>query len=180
MIKFAVIIAIVTVATYVAASFALQNFLPQSTPLTPEESKNAPLFTVEDINGTKVSLSDFKGKIIVLYFLGTVHDEQLLEIEELWPRYGGENVVVIGLVSPTCDCMKDLIYQVREGRDIKWFLARDDAYTVHTLYAKYIISHGEPYLPTIILIDKNLDVHGSYGFIPASTLSEEIEGLITR
>jgi len=76
--------------------------------------------------------------------------------------------------------MKDLIYQVREEKNITWFLARDDSYTVYGNYAKYVTSHEPPYLPTVILIDKKLDVHGSYGFIPASTLSQEIEGLITR
>ena len=33
-----------------------------------EEGKKAPEFTLEDAEGKKVSLSDFKGKNVVVYF----------------------------------------------------------------------------------------------------------------
>lgn len=179
-IKFAVIILIVAGVIYAAVSTS-QNFSPpQNNPATSELYQPAPLFTISDINGTKISLSNFKGKIIVLYFMGTVYDAEVEEIETLWASYRGKNVVVIGIVGSSCDCTQDLIYKVRKDRDLTWFLARDDAYTTQYLYSKFITSHGEPYFPTIVLIDKNLDIKRVYGFVSASTLSSEIEGLIKK
>ena len=179
-IKFAVIILIVAGVIYAAVS-ASQNFSPpQNNQSTSELSQPAPLFTINDINGTKISLSNFKGKIIVLYFMGTIYDAEVEEIETLWPSYRGKNVVVIGIIGSACSCTADLIYIVRRDRNFTWFLARDDAYTTNNLYAKYITSHGEPYFPTVVLIDKNLYIERAYGFVPASTLSSEIEGLIKK
>jgi peroxiredoxin len=181
-IKLAIIIVIVTAVLYVAVSLWSQNSSPQqNTPSTPEISGPAPLFTIQDINGTQFSLNDFKGKIIVLHFMGNINDEEIDEIGKLCPVYCGENMVAISVTGPTCECTKIQLYQMREVKKVTWFLGQDDtSYTTYNLYAKYITSHGEPYFPTVVLIDKNLNVKGAYGFVNASTLSSEIESLINQ
>jgi len=179
--KIGVIIAIVAVAAYVAVSFASQNFSPQqNTQSTTELSKHAPLFTTSDINGTQVSLNDFRGRIVVLYFMKTLYDAQLDEILEIWPSYCGKNVVLISMLDPACECTRTDLLTQRQARQMTWFVVIDAGYAIFPLYSKYIVSHGEPYLPTIILIDENLDIARVYGFVPASTLSLEIEGLINK
>lgn len=176
-IKFAVIILIIAGVIYAAVSAFLP---PQNNSSTYGLSGSAPLFTIDDINGTEISLSDFKGKIVVLYFIGSIYEAEINEIDAIWASYRGENVVVIGVINPTCSCTVDLIYTVRRDRNFTWFLARDDAYVTNSLYSKSITSHGEPYFPTVVLIDKNLDIARVYGFVPASTLSSEIESLIKK
>jgi thioredoxin-dependent peroxiredoxin len=61
----------------------------------------APAFTVKDTNGNTVSLSDFKGKTVVLYFYpkddtpGCTKEAQ--GFRDAYPEYQGKEMVVLGV-----------------------------------------------------------------------------------
>jgi thioredoxin-dependent peroxiredoxin len=61
----------------------------------------APDFTVKDTNGNTVSLSDFKGKTVVLYFYpkddtpGCTKEAQ--GFRDAYPEYEGKDMVVLGV-----------------------------------------------------------------------------------
>jgi len=60
----------------------------------------APDFTLQDINGNEVTLSDFKGKVVVLNFWATWCPPCRKEIPvfiELYKKYKDEGLVIIGI-----------------------------------------------------------------------------------
>lgn len=60
----------------------------------------APAFTVPSLNGTPASLSDYKGKVILLNFWATwcfPCRQEMPHMETLWKRYKDKGFVVIGV-----------------------------------------------------------------------------------
>jgi cytochrome c biogenesis protein CcmG/thiol:disulfide interchange protein DsbE len=69
---------------------------------TPAKSdeKPAPMFTLQDLNGQDVSLSDFEGKVVILDFWATWCPPCKAEIPhfiELYKQYKDKGLVVIGI-----------------------------------------------------------------------------------
>ena len=68
-----------------------------------EEGKAAPAFTLQDTDGNKVSLKDFKGRNVVVYFYPKDDTpgctKQACGFRDLWSEIQSENTVVLG-VSP--------------------------------------------------------------------------------
>ncbi|MEA5515629.1 peroxiredoxin [Nodularia sp. UHCC 0506] len=62
---------------------------------------DAPAFTVKDTNGKTVSLSDFAGKTVVLYFYPKDDTpgctKQACSFRDAQPQYLGKDVVVLGV-----------------------------------------------------------------------------------
>lgn len=62
---------------------------------------NAPAFTAKDTNGNTVSLSDFKGKTVVLYFYPKDDTpgctKQACSFRDAQPDYQNKDVVVLGV-----------------------------------------------------------------------------------
>ncbi|MFH2132154.1 MAG: thioredoxin-dependent thiol peroxidase [bacterium] len=71
--------------------------------MTIEEGKKAPAFTLKDQNETAVSLSDFKGKTVVVYFYPRDNTpgctKEAIGFRDLWQQFQALDVVVLG-VSP--------------------------------------------------------------------------------
>jgi len=69
--------------------------------MTIEEGKKAPDFTLNDQNESKVSLSDFKGKTVVVYFYPKDNTpgctKEAVGFRDLWDRYQKLDVVVLGI-----------------------------------------------------------------------------------
>ena len=65
------------------------------------EGTKAPAFTLPDQNGDPVSLSDFAGKKVVLYFYPRDNTpgctRQACAFAETWEEFEKQNVVVIGI-----------------------------------------------------------------------------------
>jgi cytochrome c biogenesis protein CcmG/thiol:disulfide interchange protein DsbE len=80
-----------------AAAGAVEE-LPQS--VAPLIGKPAPEFTLEDLNGKKVSLADFKGKAVLINFWATwcapcrVETPWLIELRS---RYAAQGLEVVGI-----------------------------------------------------------------------------------
>jgi thioredoxin-dependent peroxiredoxin len=62
---------------------------------------NAPAFTAKDTNGNTVSLSDFKGKTVVVYFYPKDDTpgctKQACSFRDAQPEYKNKDVVVLGV-----------------------------------------------------------------------------------
>lgn len=75
-------------------------------------------FSIEKINGQKINLSDYKGKVLLI--VNTASEcgftPQLKELEELYQKYRGKNFEIIGI--PSNDFGKQ---EPRMGEDIMEF-----------------------------------------------------------
>ena len=69
-------------------------------PIPPAIGETAPDFTLEDIDGKEVSLSNFKGKPIILNFWDSMSEHcshQIPHLDELYKKYQDDGLVVIGI-----------------------------------------------------------------------------------
>ena len=77
----------------------------ETTPTTPEPAKKAPAFTLANYDGNKISLSDYKGKIVVLEWFNyecpfsKYHHETVNTMVQLAEKYKDKNVVWLGINS---------------------------------------------------------------------------------
>jgi len=66
-----------------------------------ETGKKAPEFTLPDGNGNEVSLSDFKGKKVVLYFYPKDNTsgctQEACDFRDTFPEFGKVNAVILGM-----------------------------------------------------------------------------------
>jgi peroxiredoxin Q/BCP len=66
-----------------------------------EEGRTAPLFTLESQHGKEVSLKDFKGKNVILYFYPRDNTPgctmEARGFRDLWKKIQKENTVVLGV-----------------------------------------------------------------------------------
>jgi peroxiredoxin len=73
---------------------------PPSAAAAPSSSTPAPAWTLKDVNGKTVSLSDFKGKVVILDFWATWCQPCLAEIPhfiELQNEFRDKGVTIVGL-----------------------------------------------------------------------------------
>jgi thiol-disulfide isomerase/thioredoxin len=101
------------------------------TDVCPANAKKANLnFTVNDMNGKPVKLSDYRGKVILLDFWATWCGPCKIEIPhfvELQKQYGQQGLVVLGFsVDDTVDQLKPFASQFKMNYPVLVGLGRDD------------------------------------------------------
>jgi peroxiredoxin Q/BCP len=78
-----------------------------------EEGRQAPAFTLNDESGKKVSLSDFKGKNVVLYFYPKDDTpgctKEACGFRDAWKEIGKENAVVLGVSADDAESHRSFI-----------------------------------------------------------------------
>jgi cytochrome oxidase Cu insertion factor (SCO1/SenC/PrrC family) len=194
---FVVICLVVLVLVSYSVWQSMQTSTPSSTepqptePTEPEQppsptTKEAPLFTLTDIDGKTFSLGDFKGKVVVLdffYIRCPYCDDQILELKEIYESYSHDNVEIISIsIDPAYDTI-DRLKEFKTGPnqfsslnyEISWTLTRD----TNEVATKYGISAA----PTTVIIDEEgfISPHSPFiGLTDASQLTGEIDVLLNR
>ena len=141
--------------------------------------KIAPDFTLTDIDGVEFSLSDYRGKVVLLNFFQILCGPCVAEIPHLKVVHEefGEDLIIISIsISPGYDTVEKL-QQFREEHEIDWIIARDTL----GVHENYIIT-----TPTLVIIDQLGHIRYTHAPTPpkyitaARTLSEEIDYVISR
>jgi peroxiredoxin Q/BCP len=105
----------------VAVILAVLVFRLVSRSATPAEGTNAPDFSLPSQEGTSVSLKDYRGKWIVLYFYpkdqtpGCSREAHNFQVDQ--PKYAERNAVVLGVSVDSVDSHKK--FCAKEGLNFK-------------------------------------------------------------
>ena len=160
---------------YTQPSTAPPSINPTNPLQTPYE------FTMNDVNGTKFSLTSFRGRVIVIHIMGVgchgqidpINDNQLTRLKTVCNSFcGNEPVTLVTVAVATCPSSD--LEQIRTTYRITWPLGNDYDDGTMDIAQKYA-SKGDG---TIVLIDKTFHIINSYTWITASTLSSKISQLL--
>jgi peroxiredoxin len=142
------------------------------------DSNTAPLFVIEGVGGKKVSLADYRGKVVILEFFATWCEPCRIsapELQSIYARYKDRGVAVIAVAA---DEGTDARARVRSF--MKEYRLTYDAATDSGQVMK---QYGAFTLPTTVIIDregtirnKHLGISGDY----AKRLASEIDQLLKQ
>jgi cytochrome c-type biogenesis protein len=150
----------------------------QEVPIEP-----APKFTGYDIDDNKISLQDYEGKVVILYFLylaeetcshcRLLNEEQIKELQKVYDEYPRERVEIIA-IDMTYYPTNDQVENERDRYNIEWPMINDVFVGSHTdrhfdqtefggKYVKYLLdARGTLINPTILLLNLELEIVGVY------------------
>ncbi len=169
------IIGLVIVIICIGVGGALVFFL-STPPSVPTDSNGtnlteAPRFSLTSIDGEDFSLSDFRGKVVVLDLMGTTCIPCIEQIEHLHSINDlfGDNIQIISIsVSGDSDGQ---LRQFAIDHSIDWLVARDtDGVGV---------DYSARFIPTLVIIDQDGYLRNRHsGVVSASVLQDEINALL--
>jgi len=100
--------------------------------------EDAPAFTLEDLNGKNVSLSDFKGKIVMVHTWSTtmdkIDDAMVKVYKGIYDKWDKEKFVLISLGITYKDDTKDKQKAYVEKNGIKWITLWDKDRSITSKY----------------------------------------------
>jgi len=147
---------------------------PDVLPPTPPPENAAPDFTLPDLNGQSVSLSQFRGQVVVLQFWASwcpACRAETSEVVAFARRYSQSGVVVLG-VNLREDAATARAFA--EANGIGYPLLLDDRGEVAALYQVVGI-------PTTVFIDASGSVRSRHlGVVSADQLAAYVEPLLTQ
>ena len=175
-VKKIVTVAVIVIGVLVAGIFFSGNEgngSPVVTEVSEVASSNkAPDFTLSDMRGNEVSLSDFKGNIVIINFWATWCGPCRFEIPDLidlQEKYNGD-LVVLGV---------SLDY---DGPSVVPQFAERLGISYPVLYGNGQVAHcygGVTGIPTTFVIDRDLNVYKRYiGYRPQTVFEKDIQDLI--
>jgi len=133
----------------------------------------APDFTLTDIDGNVFSLSDFRGKVVLLDFFATWCGPcraEMPHLKALNEKFGEELVIISISVDPNYDSVERL-KSFRQDYNITWTLARDTT----NVQAQYNVTA----IPTLYIIDQNGYVRFHHvGLTEEDALTTEISQIV--
>ena len=137
----------------------------------------APDFTLTDLDGTRFSLSDFKGRIVLIEFFDTFCrscKEEIPHLKALSSRYPANAFVIIMIdINPLYDTEEAVRRYVREY-GLTWIVVPPSLDTI-IVQNKYQVIE----IPTLVLIDQQGYIRGRYvGLTEEETLRSKIEVII--
>ena len=137
------------------------------------ENKKAADFTLANLNGKTVKLSDFKGKVIILDFWATHCPPCIQEIPDfvkLYNKYKDKGLVIIGVSLDRGDVEKVKRFCQNKGVNYPVVVGN---YEVTKNYG------GIRYIPTTFIIDKNRNIVKKFiGYTSIDTFESEIKKLL--
>ncbi|MHC4630411.1 MAG: redoxin family protein [Planctomycetota bacterium] len=141
---------------------------------SPLTGKPAPSFTLKDLNGKQVSLSDFKDKVVLLDFWATWCGpcvRAIPYVESLHKKYKDQGLVVIG------------INNERDHTKVKAFAKTRMSYLILLDADKQFKEYGARSIPTAFYIDKEGMIrYRDVGFGPGKEkeMEQKIKELLGR
>jgi cytochrome c biogenesis protein CcmG/thiol:disulfide interchange protein DsbE len=135
------------------------------------QAEKAPNFTLKDLQGKDISLSDFKGKVVLLDFWATWCPpcrKEIPHLVELSQQYEKDGLVVIGL---SLDDSKDPVGSFAKQNQINYpvVMANDKVCAAYG---------GVSAIPTLFLIDRKGDISQKHvGYTDKAVLEKEIKAL---
>ena len=142
----------------------------------PADTNAAPHFTVDSVDGKKIDLSAFRGKVVILDFFATWCEPCRIsapELESVYERYKDKGVAVIALAA---DEGPDAAAGVREFmKELRL------SYPVGVGGEGVMKQYGAYSLPTTVIIDRQGKIHSKHLGITADyakRLAAEIEPLL--
>jgi cytochrome c biogenesis protein CcmG, thiol:disulfide interchange protein DsbE len=136
----------------------------------------SPDFTLRDTRGNKISLSEFRGRVVLMEFWATWCPpcrESIPDMNELYKKYKDRGLVVLGISLDSDGDVSSTIASFMKEQPVLYPVLLDGS-NVSMLY-------GVNSIPSVFLIDKNGKVVKKFtGFVPglAEGLSTEIERLL--
>lgn len=134
----------------------------------------APLFTLKDLEGKQVRLSDFKGKVVLLDFWATWCGpciRAIPHLEALHRKYKEQGLVVIG------------INHERDHAKVRKFAKEQISYIVLLDADEQFTEYGVRGIPTAFYIDKEGKIrHQDVGFAPGKEkqMEQKVKELISK
>jgi peroxiredoxin len=144
----------------------------------PEVGNNAPLFSLRDINGNDVSLSDFKDKIVVVDFWATWCTwckETTRELETIHEDYRGKNVVILGVSMNSGSSAGQKVKAFARKYNLNYVMLVDDG--------KVSRSYGINKIPTTFILDRGHIIRKIFpGYLPGlkERISAEIQESLAK
>lgn len=136
--------------------------------------KAAPAFSLTTLDGKKVSLSDFKGKAVLVNFWATWCGPCKVEMpwfEEFQKQYAGQGLVILGLVDDV-DAGKDAIAKAAQKTGVTYPILLTDG-KVQKAYG------GVDVLPMSFYVDRNgVVVEETAGLGPKDEIEAHIKKVI--
>jgi cytochrome c biogenesis protein CcmG, thiol:disulfide interchange protein DsbE len=142
----------------------------------PVVGNKAPSFTLKDIDGKAVRLSDFAGKVVLVDFWATwcsPCQESMAELEQLHRKYRDRGVVVLGISMDTGGDAASRVRDFANKHHLTYLMLMDDKKTSAS-YAVYNI-------PATYLLDRDHRIVKKYpGYKPGlgKLIADEIEKLL--
>ena len=141
-------------------------------------------FSISDINGTRVSLSQFSGKVIGIHFMAVgchgqinpINEYQLTQLKSACNSLcGKESTAFLTVAVATCPTSN--LGTIRADYGITWIVGNDyddGVLDIVNAYVPFSIGDG-----SVVLVDKTFNVAQVYsGGVTAETLSSKISQLL--
>ncbi len=141
-----------------------------------ESNDKAQDFQLKDIDGNTFSLSDFKGKVVVLEFFASKCGPckpQLMELREIRSAYPEDQVKIISIsFDPRADT-DEILRDLAKNVSVTWIMARDTIGIADV--------YGADMAPTTYLIDRTGNIrYVSPGLTKSDRLMPKIDELVSE
>lgn len=138
---------------------------------------SAPSFAIPDVNNRKVTLADYKGKVIMLEFTASWCPPCRIsakDVQTIYEKYKGKGFVVLGIFVDMGANAASLVDSFVKKFNITYPALIDDG----SVNKQYGVSVNA--IPTKFIIDKQGKIRKTYigGKFDIDALSKEIEGLL--
>ena len=145
---------------------------------------SAPNFSLRDINGSQVSLSQFDGKVVAIHFMAVgchgqinpINEYQLTQLRSACDSLCGKESTAF-LTVAVATCQSSDLGTIRADYGITWIVGNDyddGVLDIVNAYVPFSIGDG-----SVVLVDKTFNVAQVYsGGVTAETLSSKISQLL--
>jgi cytochrome c biogenesis protein CcmG, thiol:disulfide interchange protein DsbE len=128
-----------------------------------EKKVKAPDFTLLDLSGKSVSLSQYLGKIVILDFWATWCPPcrmSIPELVQLQDKYKKKGLIVLGISVDSTDTKNDYLSAFKEKYKINYAVLRVDDKTIEKYFGRSEVS-----IPALFIVNREgmvVDMHSGY------------------